>query len=102
MKKVKAFIEIGKKLDYDIYSDPDAEAGVTFMLLGQGKTISEAKQDFFVCFEDLKKSYHRQGKVVPEIEFEFVYEVESFLKYAPSLLRNSAVRTKANHQYVEV
>jgi hypothetical protein len=34
---VKAFIEIGKKLDYDIWSDPDAD--ITFGIIGQGKTI---------------------------------------------------------------
>jgi hypothetical protein len=80
-KNIKAFIEIGKNLDYDIWTDPDAD--VSFGLLGQGKTISEAKEDFLLCFEDLKKSYHRQGKIVPEIEFEFVYDVRSFLKYSP-------------------
>ena len=80
-KNIKAFIEIGKKLDYDIWTDPDAD--ISFGLLGQGQTISEAKKDFFDCFEDLKKSYQRQGKIVPEIEFEFVYDVQSFLKYSP-------------------
>jgi predicted RNase H-like HicB family nuclease len=80
-KTVKAFIETGKDLDYDIWSDPDA--GISFGLLGQGKTIAEAKQDFFDCFDDLKKSYNKQNKEIPEIEFEFVYDVQSFLKYSP-------------------
>jgi predicted RNase H-like HicB family nuclease len=80
-KKVKAFIEIGKNLDFDICSEPEAD--VSFMLLGQGKTVSEAKQDFFDCFDDLKKSYNKQGKYIPEVEFEFVYDIPSFLKYSP-------------------
>jgi len=80
-KTVKAFIEIGKNLDYDICSEP--ETGVSFMLLGQGKTIMEAKQDFFNCFEDLRISYDLQGKELPDVEFEFVYDVQSFLKYSP-------------------
>jgi len=82
MKKVvKAFIEIGKNLDYDICSDPDA--GVSFMLLGQGKTIAEAKQDFFICLEDMKNSYKEDNVEFPDVEFEFVYDIQSFLKYSP-------------------
>jgi len=82
MKKIiKAFIEIGKNLDYDICSEP--EAGVPFMILGQGKTITEAKQDFFDCLNDMKNCYKEDGKEFPEIEFEFVYDVQSFLKYSP-------------------
>jgi hypothetical protein len=86
MKKVvKAFIEIGKDLDYDICSDPDA--GVSFMILGQGKTIAEAKQDFYYGLEDMKQSFTKRGKEFPEVEFEFVYDVKSFLKYSPFPLR---------------
>jgi len=80
-RKIKAFIEIGEKLDYDIWID--LEADVPFGLLGQGKTILEAKQDFMDCFDDLKISYGKQGKEVPDIEFEFVYDIPSFLKYSP-------------------
>jgi hypothetical protein len=78
---IKAFIETGPKLDYDVWSDPDAD--ISFGLLGQGKTIEEAKQDFLDCFDELKISYNKQGKEIPDIEFEFVYEIQSFLKYSP-------------------
>jgi hypothetical protein len=81
MKKIKAFIEIGKKLDYDIWSDPDA--GISFGIVGQGKTIEEAKVDFTESFEDMRNYYNEEGKEFPEIEFEFVYEIQSFLKYSP-------------------
>jgi hypothetical protein len=80
-KTVKAFIETGKNLDYDIWSDPDA--GISFGILGQGKTILEAKQDFWDCLKDMKDYYETVGKEFPEIEFEFVYDVQSFLKYSP-------------------
>jgi len=80
-KKIKAFIEIGKKLDYDIWLDP--EANTPYGLLGQGKTIEEAKQDFIDCYEEMRKCYEEDGEVFPEIEFEFVYEIQSFLKYSP-------------------
>jgi hypothetical protein len=80
-RKIKAFIEIGEKLDYDIWLDPDAE--IPFGLLGQGKTVAEAKLDFMDCYEDMRKSYCKRDKEFPELEFEFVYEVQSFLKYSP-------------------
>lgn len=80
-RKIKAFIEIGKNLDYDIWLDPDDDT--PFGLLGQGNTISEAKQDFKDCYEDMRKSYLKKGKEFPDVEFEFVYDVPSFLKYSP-------------------
>jgi hypothetical protein len=52
-------------------------------LLGQGNSISEAKQDFIDCYEDMRNSYNKKGKEFPEIEFEFVYDIQSFLKYSP-------------------
>jgi len=80
-KKIKAFIEIGKDLDYDIWTDPDAE--ISFGLLGQGKTIIEAKKDFWDCLEDMKNCYSKLGEEFPDVEFEFVYDIQSFLKYSP-------------------
>lgn len=79
--KVKAFIEIGKNLDYDIWSDADAE--ISFGVMGCGNTISEAKLDFFNSYEEMKSIYKEENKPIPDIEFEFIYEIKSFLKYAP-------------------
>jgi ADP-heptose:LPS heptosyltransferase len=80
-RKVKAFIETGKKLDYDIWIDPNENA--PYGLLGLGKTIEEAKQDFMDGYEDMKAHYEEVGEVFPELEFEFVYDIQSFLKYSP-------------------
>ena len=100
--KAKAFIEIGKKLDYDIWIDP--EANLPFGLLGQGKTISEAKQDFMYCYEDMKKSYAKKGKKMPSVEFEFVYDIPSFLKYSPFPLtwieHNTGINKKQLSMYI--
>jgi len=99
---IKAFIEIGKNLDYDIWLDPEADT--PFGLLGQGKTISEAKQDFMDCYEDMRNSYHRRGKEFPEIEFEFVYDIPSFLKYSPFPLtwieHNTGINKKQLSMYI--
>ena len=100
--KVTAFIEIGDKLDYDIWIDPDANA--PFGIIGQGKSISEAKQDFLDCLEDMKKCYQKEGKEFPSIEFEFKYDVPSFLKYSPFPLTwmeyNTGINRKQLSMYI--
>ena len=80
-KKIKALIEISKKFDYSICLDPEVDT--PYGLLGQGKTIEEAKQDFMDCYEEMRECYEEDGEVFPEIEIEFVYEIQSFLKYSP-------------------
>jgi len=100
--KLTAFIEIGKNLDFDIWIDPEANA--PFGLIGQGKTISEAKQDFWDCLEDMKKSYQRDGEEFPDVEFEFKYDVPSFLKYSPFPLTwlesNTGIHRKQLSMYI--
>jgi hypothetical protein len=100
--KIKAFIEIGKKLDYDIWTDPDA--GISFGLLGHGRTILEAKQDFWYCLEDMKNCYKESGEEFPNVEFEFVYDIPSFLKYSPFPLtwieHNTGINKKQLSMYI--
>jgi len=100
--RVKAFIEVGEKLDYDIWIDP--EANLPFGLLGQGKTISEAKQDFWDCLEDMKNCYKKLGEEFPNVEFEFVYDIPSFLKYSPFPLKwiehNTGINRKQLSMYI--
>ena len=99
---VKAFIEIGEKLDYDIWTDP--EANTPFGIIGHGKTISEAKQDFFYCLEDMRKCYQKEGKEFPDIAFEFKYDIPSFLKYSPFPLtwmeHNTGINKKQLSMYI--
>jgi hypothetical protein len=100
MKKINAFIEIGKDLDFDIWTDPDADFG----LLGQGKTILEAKQDFWDCLDDMKKCYQKDGEEFPDVEFEFKYDIPSFLKYSPFPLtwleNNTGINRKQLSMYI--
>ena len=100
--KIKAFIEIGEKLDYDIWLDPNADT--PFGVLGQGKTISEAKRDFLDCLEDMKKCYEKEGKIFPNIDIEFKYDIPSFLKYSPFPLtwieHNTGINKKQLSMYI--
>lgn len=83
--KSTAFIEIGKDMTYDIHSIDDR---LDFMVFGQGKTITEAKKDFYRCLEEIKDLYDEEGKsfVFDDLTFQFKYDIASFLKYSPFTL----------------
>lgn len=80
-----AIIEIGKDSTYDIYTN-DNRLG--FMLLGQGKTIEEAKADFLHNRDELVELYKKRGESFDfdHLEFEYKYDTKSFLKYSPFTL----------------
>ncbi len=80
-----AIIEIGKDSTYDIYTN-DNRLG--FMLLGQGKTIEEAKADFLHNRDELVELYKKRGERFDfdHLEFEYKYDTKSFLKYSPFTL----------------
>jgi hypothetical protein len=93
--KVKAIIETGKDLDYDIYTDDES---LDFMLLGQGKTIEEAKSDFLKCKEEMKQEFVAAGKSFDfdNLDFEYVFDTVSFLKYSPFTLTGLSKATGIN------
>ena len=50
-------------------------------LNGRGNTVTEAKEDLFSCLEDAKEDYISQGKEPTPVEFEYVYDLQSFFEY---------------------
>lgn len=80
-----AIIEIGKDSTYDIYT---IDNRLGFMLLGQGKTIEEAKADFLRNRDELVELYKKRGEIFDfdHLEFEYKYDTKSFLKYSPFTL----------------
>ena len=102
--KVIAIIEQGKDNAYDITMSNDK---LDFMLLGQGNTVELAKEDFFICNEDMKGVYTDEGKVYPELEFVFKYDLSSFLEYYSdklgysSLERITGVNQRQLSQYLQ-
>ena len=78
--KVNATIEIGKDGTYDVCME--VRNDLTFGLLGQGNTVKEAIEDFYISLEDMKNLYRDEGKEFPKsLEFEFHYDTASFLNY---------------------
>ncbi len=77
--KAKVIIERGIDGTYD--ATMEFIKSVPFGLLGQGKTVSETMADFNNSYAEMKAYYAEEGKECPELEFEFKYDVPSFLQY---------------------
>ena len=76
--KVNVIIEKGKDGTYDACMEVRKE--LTFGLLGQGNTVNEAIEDFYITLEDMKNLYQDTNQKFPEnLEFAFHYDTASFL-----------------------
>lgn len=84
MKKVRVFIERGDDGTFGAYM-PDDD-GLGWSVIGDGKTITEAMEDFREAYEEMKAYYNETGEAFEEVEFDFSYDVPSFLKYYKGLL----------------
>lgn len=77
MKRIKTYVE---KSDYgfSVYmEDNDLDYGI----IGEGKTATEAINDFRQAYEEMREFYKDEGKDFEEVNFEFVYDIASFLQY---------------------
>lgn len=45
-----------------------------FGLSGYGDTVQEAIGDLYIAQEEMKELFHDEGKVFPELEFEFRFD----------------------------
>ena len=78
MKKVKAIIERAGDGNYSVYMDAD---DVSYLVTGTGASVEEALQCFQNGYEDMKKYYEKKGKAFEELEFEYEYDMASFLSF---------------------
>jgi hypothetical protein len=80
MNKVKAFIERGSDGTYGIYVDLEDNT-LNYGIIGDGHTVQEAIGDFKASYLEMKKLHNQEGKSFVEAEFEFYYDMASFLDY---------------------
>lgn len=52
-----------------------------FGLQGYGDTAAEARQDLETAYEEMKELEAEEGRCVPELEFEWRYDMQSFFNY---------------------
>lgn len=85
MNKVKAFIERGNDGTYSVYVDLEDKT-LNYGIIGDGKTVQEAVEDFKNSYTEMKEMHNELGKHFVEAEFSFVYDVASFLSYYSKML----------------
>lgn len=84
MTTVKAYIAREKDGTYSIFTD-DA-APINYGLIGEGESVQEAIDEWNRVYEAMKESYAADGMPFEEAQFEFAYDVPSFLAYYGELL----------------
>lgn len=77
-RKVQAIIERANDSTYSIYMDAD---DMNYLVTGTGKTAEEAISVFLAGYNDMKRYYTDKGENFEEVDFEFVYDMASFLSY---------------------
>jgi len=85
MKKVKAFIEIGNDNTYSVYVDLEDNT-LNYGIHGNGNNIKEAVRDFLSAYQAMKDFFATKNEKFIEVEFEFHYDVASFLSYYGNII----------------
>lgn len=104
MKKVRVFIERGDDGTFGAYMPDDN--GLGWSVIGVGATIAETVEDFRAAYEEMKAYYDETGEAFEEVEFDFSYDVPSFLNYYKGLLtlaglgRITGINERQLSQYV--
>lgn len=89
---MKAIVIIEKGSDGSYDANLEYRDDLTFGLLGQGSTVQECIADFYNNRDEMKDLYHDSGKEFPEnLEFEYKYDVPSFLSYYSKILSLSGL-----------
>ena len=81
--KVKVIIERGNDGSYGAYIGSN---NVSFGIIGDGETVQDAKNDFLNSYEEMKDYYAENNKNFTECEFQFQFDIASFLDYYGSIL----------------
>lgn len=77
--KVQVIIERGADGTFD--ANMEFIKNVPFGLLGQGKTVADTIADFYNSYGEMQAMCKAEGNECPQLEFEFKYDVPSFLQY---------------------
>ena len=89
MKNIKAFIERGEEGNFSVYIKNNTT--LNYGIHGTGKTTKEAVVDFVSSYQSMKKFHDKIGKKFVEAEFDFQYDVASFLNYYSKILSLSGL-----------
>ena len=77
-KKINVVIERGIDGSFSAYiADDNCEFGC----IGEGKSVEETKADFMKAVGEMQEVYAEEGSIFPDVEFDFIYDMASFLNY---------------------
>ncbi|MDR2840199.1 MAG: type II toxin-antitoxin system HicB family antitoxin [Paludibacter sp.] len=85
MNKVKAFIERGNDGTYGVYVDLDDNT-LNYGIHGDGNSVEEAIEDFKAAYLEMQESFKKDNNVFAEADFDFYYDIASFLSYNKNML----------------
>lgn len=80
MKRVKVIIGRVNQGEY-VYSAVMDAPEISFGLNGIGRTIEEAKSDLQEAYNEIIELTKAEGKQCEELQFDYSYDIPSFLKY---------------------
>jgi hypothetical protein len=88
---MKAIVIIEKGADGTFDARIENEK-LDYMVLGQGNTVNDTINDFYLSYKDMKDYYKERDKHFEEIsEFEFKYDLPSFLQYYSTIFTFAAL-----------
>ncbi|HHU35043.1 MAG TPA: type II toxin-antitoxin system HicB family antitoxin [Bacteroidetes bacterium] len=103
MRETTALIEMGKDGSFGVFA-PDLDNTV----IGDGKSVEEAKNDFENSVNEIIASYTENGKKIPDelrdIKFVYKYDLSSLFNYYPilnisQLAKAAKINVSLMHQY---
>ena len=81
MEKVQVKVIIEKSsYGFSAYMDSGSEV-LDYGCIGEGKTVEETVADFKDSYEEIKEYILAKGEAFTEAEFEFFYDVASFIQH---------------------
>lgn len=89
METVKAYITKEKDGSYSIYAEENAP--INYGLVGEGKTVQEAIDEWGRVYAAMKESYATDNMPFVEAEFKYYFDVASFLARYSSILTLSGL-----------
>jgi len=89
MRQIDVIVERGNDNRFSAYMDC---YDLDFGLSGYGASAKEAIADFYESYDEEKILCAKEGKHCPELEFNIIYDVSSFLNYYSGILSKSGLQ----------